>query len=205
MHRRAGQGWIEVIAGPMFSGKSEELIRRITRYELARIPTQVFKPALDDRYAVSEVVSHSRLSTPAIPVASSDELLRTVEDRTVVVGIDEGQFFDDELTEVAMMLADAGKQVIVAGLDTDYLGRPFEPIPSLMMRAEYITKSLAVCHRCGGPGLFTQRLGQSDELVVLGANDSYEARCRRCYDPQEPKQDTLIDLTQIEDSPALST
>ena len=198
MHRRAGQGWIEVIAGPMFSGKSEELIRRITRYELARIPTQVFKPALDDRYAVSEVVSHSRLSTPAIPVSTSDELLKAVDDRTVVVGIDEGQFFDDDLTDVAMMLADAGKQVIIAGLDTDYLGRPFEPIPSLMMRAEYITKSLAVCHRCGGPGLFTQRLGQSDELVVLGANDSYEARCRRCYDPQEPQQDTLIDLTEIE-------
>jgi len=206
MHRRAGQGWIEVIAGPMFSGKSEELIRRITRYELARIPTQVFKPALDDRYAVSEVVSHSRLSTPAIPVSSSDELLKAVEDRTVVVGIDEGQFFDDELTDVAMMLADAGKQVIVAGLDTDYLGRPFEPIPTLMLRAEYITKSLAVCHRCGGPGLFTQRLGQSDELVVLGATDSYEARCRRCYDPQEPTQDTLIDLTEVEEaSPALST
>ena len=198
MHRRAGQGWIEVIAGPMFSGKSEELIRRITRYELARIPTQVFKPALDTRYAVGEVVSHSRLTTPAIPVQTSQELLKTVDERTVVVGIDEGQFFDEGLVEVAMMLADAGKQVIVAGLDTDYLGRPFEPIPSLMMRAEYITKSLAVCHKCGGPGLFTQRVVESDDLVVLGATDSYEARCRRCYDPAEPQQDKLIDLTEIE-------
>ncbi len=198
MYRRAGEGWIEVIAGPMFSGKSEELIRRVTRYELARIPTQVFKPALDVRYAVGELVSHSRLTTPALPVESSGDLLKAVEDRTVVVGVDEGQFFDEGLTDVATMLADAGKRVIVAGLDTDYLGRPFEPIPSLMLRAEYITKTLAVCHRCGGPGMFTQRLAESDELVVLGATGAYEARCRRCYDPQEPRQTVLIDLTEVE-------
>ena len=181
----------------MFSGKSEELIRRITRYELARIPTQVFKPAVDVRYAVSEVVSHSRLKTPAQPVGSAAELLKAVDDRTVVVGVDEGQFFDEGLVDVASMLADAGKQVIIAGLDTDYLGRPFEPIPSLMLRAEYITKSLAVCHRCGGPGMFTQRVVDSDELVVLGAADSYEARCRRCYDPAEPHQASFeIDLAE---------
>ncbi|HSJ71290.1 MAG TPA: thymidine kinase [Acidimicrobiia bacterium] len=191
MQRRADQGWIEVIAGPMFSGKSEELIRRVTRYHLARIPTQTFKPALDTRYAVGEVVSHSRLSTVAQPVADSATLLRSVEDRTVVVGIDEGQFFDDGLVEVAEMLAGAGKNIIVAGLDLDYLGRPFEPIPSLMLRAEYVTKALAVCHRCGGPGLFTQRVVKSDELVVLGATDAYEARCRRCYDPTEASQQTL--------------
>ena len=191
MHRRADQGWIEVIAGPMFSGKSEELIRRVTRYHLARIPTQTFKPSLDTRYAVGEVVSHSRLSTQAMPVADSAELLRSVEDRTVVVGIDEGQFFDDGLVEVASLLAGAGKNIIIAGLDLDYLGRPFEPIPSLMLRAEYVTKSLAVCHRCGGPGLFTQRVVKSDELVVLGATDAYEARCRRCYDPAEAEQQTL--------------
>lgn len=191
MHRRADQGWIEVIAGPMFSGKSEELIRRVTRYHLARIPTQTFKPSLDVRYAVAEVVSHSRLSTEAQPVATSAELLTAVEDRTVVVGIDEGQFFDDGLIEVAEMLAGAGKNLIIAGLDLDYLGRPFEPIPTLMTRAEYVTKSLAVCHRCGGPGLFTQRVVQSDELVVLGATDAYEARCRRCYDPSEASQQQL--------------
>lgn len=191
MHRRADQGWIEVIAGPMFSGKSEELIRRITRYHLAKVPTQAFKPGLDTRFSVGEVVSHSRLTTAAEPVSNSDELLRAVEDRTVVVGIDEGQFFDEGLVEVAMLLAGAGKQVIVAGLDTDYLGRPFEPIPSLMMRAEYVTKTLAVCHRCGGPGLFTQRVTDSDELVVLGAQDAYEARCRRCYDPTEAIQQRL--------------
>jgi len=191
LHRRADQGWIEVICGPMFSGKSEELIRRVTRYHLARVPTQTFKPALDVRYSVGEVVSHSKLSTSAIPVPDSQELLRAVEDRTIVVGIDEGQFFDDDLVEVAMMLAGAGKQVIVAGLDNDYLGRPFEPIPSLILRAEYVTKSLAVCHRCGGPGLFTQRVVHSDELVVLGATDAYEARCRRCYNPEEAVQPTL--------------
>jgi thymidine kinase len=191
MHRRAEQGWIEVIAGPMFSGKSEELIRRVTRYGIARIPVQTFKPAIDTRYAKAEVVSHSQLSIAALPVADSAELLRSVEDRTVVVGIDEAQFFDDELVEVATLLAGAGKQLIIAGLDLDYLGRPFEPIPSLMIRAEYVTKTLAVCHRCGGPGLFTQRVIQSDELVVLGATDAYEARCRRCYDPTEAEQPSL--------------
>jgi thymidine kinase len=191
MHRRADQGWIEVISGPMFSGKSEELIRRVTRYHLARVPTQTFKPALDTRYAVGEVVSHSRLSTQAMPVATSDDLLRAVDDRTVVIGIDEGQFFDDGLVEIAELLAGAGKNLIIAGLDLDYLGRPFEPIPSLMLRAEYVTKALAVCHRCGGPGLFTQRVVQSDELVVLGAQGAYEARCRRCYDPTEAEQQRL--------------
>lgn len=175
----------------MFSGKSEELIRRVTRYHLARVPTQTFKPSLDTRFAVEEVVSHSRHSTAATPVANSDELLRAVEDRTVVVGIDEGQFFDDGLLEVAELLAGAGKNIIIAGLDLDYLGRPFEPMPALMLRAEYVTKSLAVCHRCGGPGLFTQRVVQSDELVVLGATGAYEARCRRCYDPTEASQQTL--------------
>lgn len=197
MHRRADQGWVEVIAGPMFSGKSEELIRRVTRYHLARIPTQTFKPAIDTRYAAAEVVSHSNLSTTAQPVSDSASLLREVEDRTVIVGIDEGQFFDEGLVEVVELLAGAGKQIIVAGLDLDYLGRPFEPIPSLMIRAEYLTKSLAVCHRCGGPGLFTQRVVESDELVVLGATDAYEARCRRCFDPGEVKQPTLMGETAL--------
>lgn len=191
MHRRFAQGWIEVIAGPMFSGKSEELIRRVTRYGIARIPVQTFKPQVDTRYASGEVVSHSNLSMEAIPVHDSGELLHRVEDRTVVIGIDEGQFFDEGLVDVAMRLAGAGKQLIIAGLDLDYLGRPFEPIPSLMLHAEYVTKALAVCHRCGGPGLFTQRVVQSDELVVLGAQDSYEARCRLCFDPEEARQESL--------------
>lgn len=191
MHRRADQGWIEVISGPMFSGKSEELIRRMTRYHLARVPTQIFKPDLDTRYAETRVVSHSNLSVDAEPVTDSAQLLASVNDRTIVVGIDEAQFFDIGLVEVATMLADTGKQVIIAGLDLDYLGRPFEPVPSLMLRAEYLTKSLAVCHRCGGPGLFTQRVVDSDELVVLGATDAYEARCRRCYNPNEARQTKL--------------
>ncbi|HAX81787.1 MAG TPA: thymidine kinase [Actinobacteria bacterium] len=191
MDRRDDHGWVEVICGPMFSGKSEELIRRITRYTIARIPTQTFKPALDDRYATNEVVSHSSLSTAAEPVADSEELLSRVRPATVVVGIDEAQFFDQGLVDVVARLAAAGKKVIVAGLDLDYLGRPFEPIPSLMIRAEYVTKSLAVCHRCGGEGMFTQRVIKSDELVVLGASGAYEARCRRCYDPSEGQQARL--------------
>ncbi len=196
MQRRADQGWVEVISGPMFSGKSEELIRKVTRYNLARVPTQIFKPAIDIRYAVGEVVSHSRLSIAAEPVEDSMTLLKSVEDRTVVVGIDEGQFFDNGLVDVVTRLAAAGKKVIVAGLDMDYLGRPFEPIPSLMLKAEYVTRTLAVCHRCGGPGLFTQRVVESDELVVLGATDAYEARCRRCYDPTEAQQGRL-DLESV--------
>ena len=191
MDRRDERGWVEVICGPMFSGKSEELIRRITRYNIARVPTQTFKPVIDDRYATDSVVSHSSLSTAAEPVADSAELLRRVRDRTVVVGIDEAQFFDDGLVEVVAQLAHAGKKVIVAGLDLDFLGRPFEPIPTLMTRAEYVTKSLAVCHRCGGAGMFTQRVIASDELVVLGAEGAYEARCRRCYDPGESQQERL--------------
>ena len=175
----------------MFSGKSEELIRRITRYEIARVPVQTFKPVIDDRYATDEVVSHSSLSVSAEPVADSDVLLRSVKDRTEVVGVDEAQFFDDGLVQVVAQLAATGKKVIVAGLDLDFLGRPFEPIPTLMGHAEYVTKSLAVCHKCGGAGMYTQRVIASDELVVLGAEVAYEARCRDCYDPNEGQQEKL--------------
>jgi len=189
--RRAQTGWIEVICGPMFSGKSEELIRRVTRSQIARIPTQTFKPVLDVRFSVAEVVSHSSLSVSAFPVANSAELLKAVDDATEVIGIDEGQFFDTGLVEVAEQLAAAGKQVIIAGLDLDYLRRPFEPIPTLCGLAEYVTKMLAVCHRCGGPGVFTQRTIKSSDRVVLGALGAYEARCRACYDPTEPEQPSL--------------
>lgn len=191
MFRPSSHGWIEVICGPMFSGKSEELIRRVTRSRIARIPVQTFKPSLDVRFSDNEVVSHSQMKMAAIPVSGAAELLRAVEDTTAVVGIDEGQFFDIELVEVAERLADAGKQVIVAGLDTDYLRRPFEPIPTLAGRAEFVTKVLAVCHRCGGPGLFTQRIVRSDDLVVLGAEGAYEARCRACYSSDEAEQPSL--------------
>jgi thymidine kinase len=191
MDRRGEQGWVEVICGPMFSGKSEELIRRITRYQIAKVPVQTFKPRLDVRYADDEVVSHSSLKVEATPVETADELLRRVDDGTKVIGVDEGQFFDQGLVDVVEQLAAAGKQVIVAGLDTDYLRRPFEPIPTLCDRAEYVTKMLAVCHRCGGPGMYTQRIVRSEELVVLGAQGAYEARCRVCYDPGEPEQPEL--------------
>ena len=191
MYRRSNQGWVEVICGPMFSGKSEELIRRVTRSKIARIPVQVFKPRLDNRYADTEVVSHSALKIEALAVESSTEMLRAVDDQTRVIGVDEGQFFDEGLVEVVDNLAATGMQMIVAGLDTDYLRRPFEPIPALCDRAEYVTKMLAVCHRCGGPALYTQRIVRSDELVVLGAQDAYEARCRMCYDPSEPEQPEL--------------
>lgn len=191
MFRRSNDGWVEVICGPMFSGKSEELIRRVTRSQIARIPVQVFKPQIDDRYAATEIVSHSALKVAAIPVEDSLQLLKAVAESTQVIGIDEGQFFDDGLVDIVDNLAATGKQMIVAGLDTDYLRRPFEPIPALCDRAEYVTKMLAVCHRCGGPALYTQRIVQSDDLVVLGAQDSYEARCRMCYDPTEPEQPEL--------------
>ena len=191
MYRRGERWWIEVIAGPMFSGKSEELIRRLTRYKIARIPVQAFKPSLDTRYADARVVSHSSLSVEAEPVANSDDLLRSVQERTVIVGIDEGQFFDLKLVDVCEHLAGLGKQIIVAGLDLDYMGRPFGAIPTLMTRSEYVSKMLSVCHRCGGPGMFTQRVIDSDELVVLGATDSYESRCRSCYHPSEALQEHL--------------
>ena len=191
MYRRPDSGWLEVICGPMFSGKSEELIRRVTRSRIARLKVQTFKPSIDIRYADAHVVSHSELRTAAEPVADSAELLRRIHDSTVVVGIDEAQFFDMGLVEGCEDLADAGRQVIVAGLDLDFMRRPFEPIPTLCGRAEYVTKALAVCHRCGGPALFTQRIVGSDDLVVLGAEDAYEARCRHCYDPSEPEQPAL--------------
>lgn len=175
----------------MFSGKSEELIRRVTRSKIARIPVQTFKPLLDVRYSDHEVVSHSSLKVEANPVRNSIDLLRAIEEATEVVGIDEGQFFDDGLVEAVDQLAAAGMQVIIAGLDTDYLRRPFEPIPTLCDRAEVVTKMLAVCHRCGGPGMYTQRIVRSDDLVVLGAQGSYEARCRLCYNPEEPEQPEL--------------
>jgi len=191
MFRSRDHGWVEVICGPMFSGKSEELIRRVTRVRIARRPVQVFKPELDDRYSETEVVSHSSLSVRAEPVPDSAALLALVDDDTQVVGVDEAQFFDQGLVEVAEHLARSGRQVIVAGLDLDYLGRPFEPVPTLVGRAEYVTKALAVCVRCGDPANFTQRTVAGGELVVLGATESYEARCRRCWDPTEPEQPTL--------------
>ena len=176
-------GWIEVVCGSMFSGKSEELIRRLRRAQIARQKVQIFKPQFDKRFAHDEIVSHSEMRIPSRNVSSSAELLNVVDDDTEVVGIDEGQFFDAELPAVCNALANRGKRVIVAGLDQDYLGKPFEPMPQLLAIAEYITKTLAICMVCGNPANHTQRLVVSSDRLLLGAQGTYEARCRRCFDP----------------------
>jgi thymidine kinase len=184
-------GWIEAICGPMFSGKSEELIRRLRRAVIARKRVQVFKPALDNRYSVSEIVTHADVRMRSEPVNTASEILAKLDWRTQVVGIDESNFFGPELVAVANQLADGGKQVIIAGLDTDFMGRPFTPMPDLLAVAESITKTLAICMRCGAPAKHTQRLMGSDELIMVGADGSYEARCRRCFEPGVPKQELL--------------
>ncbi len=176
-------GWIEVIVGSMFSGKSEELIRRLRRAQIARLRVQTFKPVIDTRFADDHIVSHSDMRMGSQVVGSSKALLDQVGDDTDVVGIDEGQFFDAELPAVCNELARRGKRVIVAGLDQDYLGKPFEPMPQLLAIAEYITKTLAICMVCGNPANHTQRLVPSAERVLLGAQGTYEARCRACFDP----------------------
>jgi thymidine kinase len=176
-------GWIEVICGSMFSGKSEELIRRLRRAIIAKQRVQIFKPMIDSRYSEAEIVSHSEMRMPSVSVRSSEELLEKLDHRNEVVGIDEAQFFDSGLVDVAQRLADQGKRVIIAGLDKDFRGMPFGPIPSLMAVAEDVTKTLAICVRCGSPANNTQRLVESDELVVVGAQGVYEARCRRCFEP----------------------
>jgi len=176
-------GWIEVIVGSMFSGKSEELIRRLRRAQIARQRVQIFKPAVDTRYADDHIVSHSELRIPSEQARNAAELLARVKGDTEVVGIDEGQFFDAELPSVCAALAARGVRVIVAGLDQDYLGKPFEPMPHLLAVAEYITKTRAICMVCGNPANHTQRLVQSTDRVLLGATGTYEARCRHCFDP----------------------
>ncbi|MCC7157239.1 MAG: thymidine kinase [Bryobacterales bacterium] len=184
-------GWIEVICGPMFSGKSEELIRRLRRALIARKRVQVFKPALDDRYSAEEIVSHSDARMPSEVIRQPGEILTRLDWRTQVVGIDEANFMGQPLVDIASQLADSGKQVIIAGLDTDYMGRPFPPLPDLLCMAESITKTLAICLRCGNPAKHTQRLVESDDLIVVGARGMYEARCRRCFEAGVPKQEYL--------------
>jgi thymidine kinase len=184
-------GWIEVVCGPMFSGKSEELMRRLRRAMIARKRVQVFKPAIDDRYSRDEIVSHGDIRMKSEVVSGAAEILSKLDWRTQVVGVDEGNFLGLELVEVANQLADSGKQVLIAGLDTDYLGRPFSPIPELLAQAESITKTLAICMRCGNPAKHTQRLVESEDLIVVGAAGMYEARCRRCFEAGVPKQEFL--------------
>jgi thymidine kinase len=184
-------GWIEVICGPMFSGKSEELIRRLRRAMIARKRVQVFKPKIDNRYSDDEIVSHGDLRMKSEVIGDASEILTFLDWRTEVIGIDEANFMGDSLVEITERLADSGKQVIISGLDTDFMGRPFPPIPELLARAETITKTLAICVRCGNPAKHTQRLVASEDLIVVGAAGMYEARCRRCFEAGIPKQREL--------------
>jgi len=173
-------GWIEVIAGSMFSGKTEELIRRLKRAKIAQQKTAIFKPEIDTRYSFNNVVSHDSNSIQSIPVKNSSEILSLLSE-VEVVGIDEAQFFDDNLPAICNQLANAGIRVIVAGLDMDYKGIPFGTIPSLMAMAEYVTKVHAICIRCGQLASYSHRLTKSENLVELGETDKYEPLCRECY------------------------
>jgi thymidine kinase len=176
-----GSGWIEVIVGSMYSGKTEELIRRLRRAQIARQRVEIFKPAIDDRYARDAIVSHSELRIPSRSVRTANDVLRHAHEAQVI-GIDEGQFLGKDLVKVVERLARRGKRVIVAGLDQDYAGKPFEPMPQLLAIAEYITKTLAICVVCGAPANRTYRKVRRTGRVVVGGADVYEARCRRCYE-----------------------
>lgn len=173
-------GWIEVICGSMFSGKTEELIRRVRRADIARQRVRIFKPEIDVRYDAHDVVSHNRNAVESVPIAHARQIYEHLQG-CQVVAIDEAQFFDEALVEVCVDLAGSGYRVIVCGLDMDYMGKPFSPMPQLLAVAEYVTKLRAVCMQCGEPALFSFRLSASEEQVLLGETDSYEARCRKCF------------------------
>lgn len=173
-------GWIEVICGSMFSGKTEELIRRLKRAKFANLKVEIFKPTVDIRYSEEEVVSHDSSSILSTPVESSSSILLLAGD-VDVVGIDEAQFFDDSIVEVCQILASQGIRVILAGLDMDYMGKPFGPMPNLMAVAEHVTKVHAICVKCGDPALHSHRLSKDKGLVVLGEKDIYEPICRHCF------------------------
>lgn len=175
-------GWLEVICGCMFSGKTEELIRRARRAEIAKQTVAIFKPRIDNRFSAEQIVSHSEQFLTSHVVDDAHEILGLSKDAQVV-GIDEGQFFKSNLVDVCEELANQGKRVIVAGLDQDYRGKPFEPMPQLLAVAEYITKTLAICVVCGNPADRTQRKTHQADRVLVGARDIYEARCRHCFEP----------------------
>ena len=174
------RGWVEVICGSMFSGKTEELIRRLNRAKIAKQKVEIFKPSIDTRYHKNEVVSHDERTIRSTPVQFAKDILLMASD-CQVVGIDEGQFFDSSLVEVVNELAESGKRVLIAGLDMDFSGQPFEPIPSLMAIAEYVTKVHAVCAKCGTIASYSFRLLDNNEKVVVGEKEAYEARCRPCF------------------------
>jgi thymidine kinase len=182
---RPGSGWIEVVCGSMFSGKTEELLRRIKRATLARQPVVLFKPRIDNRYDAVKVVSHEGVNADAVPVSTAADLLARVPSGTAVVGIDEVQFFDEAIVGAAQSLADRGVRVIAAGLDQDWRGNPFGPMPALMAVAEYVAKLHAVCSKCGGPGTRSQRLVAAEGQLFVGGAAEYESRCRSCFVPFE--------------------
>ena len=175
-------GWIEVICGTMFSGKTEELIRRLRRAQIAKMSTTIFKPLVDTRYSDTQIVSHNQMKMDSRLVKSSAEIL-PLSQGSKVVGIDEAQFFDDDLLPVCKKLASNGARVIVAGLDTDYRGLPFGPMPELMCEADYLDKLRAICVKCGNPATYTQRRIKDSEQILIGETDIYEARCRNCFEP----------------------
>jgi thymidine kinase len=181
------RGWIEVICGSMFSGKTEELIRRLNRARIARQRVEIFKPMIDTRYSEEDVVSHDSKAIRCTPVSSPGNILLMTGD-VDVIGIDEAQFFDMSLVDVCNSLANQGVRVIVAGLDMDYLGHPFGPIPALLAISEHVTKVHAICIRCGNLALYSHRTTESSQLVVLGETDSYEPLCRSCYNGEHLKK-----------------
>ena len=187
MYRPSGYGYIEAVVGPMYSGKSEELRRRLKRAKIAKQEVIVFKPCIDNRYSKEDVVSHSGISIRAIAINHTEEIHKYITDETQVVGIDEVQFFDEGIVAVALELADKGIRVIAAGLDLDFKAEPFGPVPELLARAEFVDKLQAVCVKCGAPATRTQRLinkepaRYDDPIILVGATESYEARCRKCH------------------------
>lgn len=174
-------GWVEVICGPMFSGKTEELIRRLRRAKYARQRIQIFKPAIDDRYAEDSIVSHNQTELSSIGVSTIEDIWDHLDPKTKVIGIDEVQFLPGGVVQLCETLANRGCRVVVAGLDRDYLAQPFGDMPILMSIAEYVTKLSAICVRCGNPAHYSYRLAADHQQVLVGANDQYEARCRSCY------------------------
>ena len=179
-------GWIEVICGSMFSGKTEELIRRLRRAQIAQMSTIIFKPRIDSRYSETHIVSHNNLKLESHLVNTPQEILDMAVNVSVVA-VDEAQFFEDSILEVCKILASQGKRVVVAGLDTDYRGVPFGPMPQLMCEADYLDKLRAICVKCGNPASYTQRTSSEPGQVVIGELDKYEARCRNCF--QAPRED----------------
>lgn len=188
-------GWIEVICGPMFSGKTEELIRRLKRAEYGGQNLQVFKPRVDDRYEEDSIVSHDESAVPSRPAKSVGEIRDQLDPSVEVVGIDEVQFFDEEIVDFCTDLAGDGVRVITAGLDQDYRGEPFWPVPTLLAVAEYVTKLLAICVQCGDPASHSYRLAADPQQVLVGSDEKYEARCRRCFQDGYPASDAASDAT----------